>query len=64
MTITVDSIFVLLGICVVFGFGGFLGVFYAVIFLRACNTAGECLVNSIICPLYIRVSSWWASWKK
>lgn len=64
MTITVDSIFVLLGICVVFGFGAFLGVFYAVIFLRACNSVGEFLVNNIIFPLHLRISSWWGTWKK
>lgn len=63
MTINIDSIWVILGIAVIFGFGGYLGVYWAVRSIMACRAIGEWIVNRAICPLAFMLRSWGKRWK-
>lgn len=63
MTINVDSIWVILGIAVIFGFGGYLGVYWAVRLIMACRVIGDWIVNRIICPLELKLRTWRQRWK-
>lgn len=48
MTISIDSIWVLLGIAIILGFGGYLGVYFAVHFILASKKIGFWLTDKII----------------
>ncbi|WP_155020427.1 hypothetical protein [Enterobacter roggenkampii] len=58
MTINVDSIWVILGIAVIFGFGGYLGVYWAVRLIMACRVIGDWIVNRVI-----TLRTWGQRWK-
>lgn len=64
MTININSIWVLLGIASVLGFGGYLGVYWAVHFMLAIKTIGVWLADKIIWPLYVKTKSWGQKWTK
>lgn len=64
MTITIDSIWILLGIACVLGFGGYLGVYWAVHFILASKNIGFWLADKIIWPLYQKVKAWGQKWTK
>lgn len=64
MTINIDSLWVLLGIGMALGAGGYIGVCYAALSFRAGKASGAWLADKVIWPLYLRVSAWRTQWKK
>ncbi|MCX9038835.1 hypothetical protein NLN82_22690 [Citrobacter portucalensis] len=63
MTISIDSIWILLGVAGILGFGGYLGVYYAVLFLRASTAGGGWMADKIIWPLFSKAYLWVKRWK-
>lgn len=66
MTITVDSIWIVIGIGVAFGFGCFFGGFWGWVIFKISGKLGEWTVEYIIWPLWSFGSKWLrkASWRK
>ncbi|HED2320194.1 TPA: hypothetical protein R4142_001531 [Citrobacter freundii] len=64
MTISIDSIWVLLGIAIILGFGGYIGVFWAVHFILASKKIVFLLTDKIIWPLYLKIKAWGQKWTK
>lgn len=63
MTINIDSIWVLLGISITLGFGGYLGVLYAVLMIKGGHRAGMWIADRIINAINL-VTRWRSAWKK
>ncbi|WPU22589.1 hypothetical protein RI049_21575 [Cedecea neteri] len=62
MTITIDSIWILLGIAITLGFGGYLGFFYARGTVRLGQFFGAFLAEYVIWPVWVWVRK--VLWKK
>jgi hypothetical protein len=62
MTININSLWVLLGIAITLGFGGCLGVIYAVLLIRAARGAGVWIADRII-DVVTLFRRWRSGWK-
>lgn len=64
MTINIDSVWVLLGIGITLGAGGYLGVVYAILAIRAGRYSGIWIADHIVMSVINMVSRGVAKWKK
>ncbi|EBP3538328.1 hypothetical protein [Salmonella enterica] len=64
MTINIDSIWVIFGIATIIGFGGYVGVYWAVHLILASKKIGVLVADKIIWPLYAKAKVWGQKWTK
>ncbi|HDT1354200.1 TPA: hypothetical protein QHR93_003546 [Citrobacter freundii] len=64
MTINIDSIWVMFGIATIIGFGGYVGVYWAVHLILASKKIGAWVADKVIWPLYVKIKAWGQKWTK
>lgn len=64
MTISIDSVWVLLGIAIILGAGAYLGVLCMVFFIRAGKKVGLLIADYIVIPVVQQATDWGRKWKK